>query len=187
MRLFQLLLFLIALSFVPARPASAGMADWLPEFENGNWRLELSGDFGMARGRRDREGDRYGRLTLEYEMPWFPRTTVGVKANPLFVYFQDKPADTIYGVSGGLSARVYQHRESLDGLFGEVGGSVLWHSRHFQGNSTRVNFLIEAGVGYKFRESPWHVSAHLSHISNAGTGGDNDGVNGIGLAIGFTF
>lgn len=167
--------------------ASAGEKSHAPDIRNGRWRLELSNVFGLDSGRLSREGDFFVNGNVEYEMPWLNRTTVGIKMHPLFVYFQDKPAKTIYATGVGLTFRVYQNKEKRDGLFGELSGSMLWHTREFQGNSSRYNFFIEAGIGYKIPKHNWHIAGKWQHISNGGTGGQNAGVNALGISIGYTF
>ena len=72
------------------------------------------------------------------------------------------------------------------GWFGEIGVSVLVHTERFDGNSSKLNFMSDGGVGYKFKND-WHVSAQWRHISNSGLGDKNSGVNGLGIAIGYTF
>jgi len=153
-------------------------------FDEGRWRLELTGLNVFDSPGRHKDGQRYFTGSVEYEFPVSRRGKLGLRLYPLFFHEGSHP---IYGAGAGLSARVYQHAEEYTGLFGEVGVSALWHSREFHDNSTRVNFLSEAGIGYQFRKSDWHVTLKVEHISNAGLGGDNAGLNGVGLAVGYTF
>lgn len=152
--------------------ASAG------QFQEGSWRLELSG----LRTVECRDEAWYGTASVEYEFPAYPHGKLGLRLYPGFLY----GSEPIFGAGAGVATRVYQHGDRHDGLFGEVGVSVLWHSRDFEANSCRVNFLSEAGIGYKFTDG-WHVTLKLDHISNAGLGEYNGGINGLGLAAGYTF
>lgn len=156
------------------------------EVEEGWWRLELQGVGVIHSKKTDREGDAFVTGNVEYEMPTaLDHLTVGVRAYPLFVYKAED--DMIYGVAAGLTLRLYVDAEAREGMYAEAGVSVLWHSRHFSENSSRVNFLDELGVGYKFRESPWNVSVKYQHISNAGLGSENAGVNSFSLGVGYRF
>lgn len=156
------------------------------EVEDGWWRLEIQGVAVIHSKKTDREGDFYGSGYVEYEMPTAAeRLTFGLRAYPLFVYEAEQ--DTIFGVAGGFSLRLYQNAENKDGFYAEAGSNVLWHSHHFTENSTRINFLSELGLGYKFPDNPWNISLKYQHISNASTGNDNAGVNGFSLGVGYRF
>jgi hypothetical protein len=167
------------LIFLPGR-ADARDLD-LPE---GRWRIELQGVDVIHSKKEERDDDFFFTGNVEYEMPVRIHLTIGVRAYPLFYYSEPHP---IYGVGAGLVLRLYQHGETYDGLYAEAGSAPIWHSHHFPGNSTRINFLNELGLGYKFRNKPWSISLKYQHISNASTGNDNAGVNGVSLGIGYTF
>ncbi len=154
------------------------------ESREGNWRLELSGlhIFQSTSGRYD--GDLYFTGTVEYEVPVGSRGKLGLRLLPLFV----KPGtDAMYAGGAGLAGRIYQHKGTCDGFFAEIGVSALYQSRELKDNSSRVNFLSEAGVGYKFPDSGVHVSLKIQHLSNASLGEHNAGINGVGLATGVSF
>lgn len=155
-------------------------------WRDGLWRTELSTLAGVRSGRRSRTGDINLNGTLEYEMPAGKRGAAGIRVHPLFLYEENRTDKTIWGGAVGITTRIYRKNHERRGLFGELDGSVLWHSNEFRGNSSRTGFLIETGVGYKFKTN-WHVSAKVRHISNAGIASKNSGVNGIGLALGYTF
>ena len=133
---------------------------------------------------RHKDGQHYFTGSVEYEFPVSKHGKLGLRLYPLFFH---EGSDPIYGAGAGLSARLYQHADDYDGLFGEVGVSALWHSREFYDNSTRVNFLSEAGIGYQFPKTDWHVTLKVEHLSNGGLGSENAGINGVGLALGYTF
>ena len=158
-----------------------------PTRDTGRWRLEAGGTNGVYSGRTDREKDYYFTGRIEYEYPVSPQFALGAKVLPLFIFHDDNRNDTVYGIGIGVTARWYWNKETRTGLFNEISGSVLWHSREFENNNSRVNFLTEAGLGYAFPGTPWHVTAKLEHISNGGLRGKNQSVNGIGLAIGYSF
>lgn len=171
-----------ALVLFGGRPAQARPI----EVDEGMWRLELQGAAALHSKKTDREGDSFLTGSVEYEMPTaIPRLTVGLRGYPLFVYRDED--HTILGAAAGFTLRLYQHPDTKDGLYAEAGSALLWHSRHFDGNSTRVNFLSELGFGYKFPDNPWNISLKYQHISNASTGNDNAGVNAVSLGFGYRF
>jgi hypothetical protein len=128
--------------------------------------------------------DFYYTGSVEYELGLCPHLTLGIKALPLFYY---PGPDTVYGVGGGVTARVYQHKDQYDGLFGEVGGSVLWHSQEFEHDNSKVDFVTGAGLGFQFRKVPLHLTLRVEHISNGGLEHPNHGFNGVGVATGVNF
>ncbi|HNR31226.1 MAG TPA: acyloxyacyl hydrolase [Candidatus Hydrogenedentes bacterium] len=155
------------------------------KFDEGRWRLELSGARGIHSGSTDREGDTLVTGSVEYEFPASARTTLGLRLLPLFIYDQDD-YETVVGGGFGLSGRLYQHAAEYRGWFGELGVSALAHDGKIRRNSSNVNFLTGVGVGYQFK-SNWHATLRYEHLSNAGLGDHNAGVNTVGLAFGFTF
>jgi len=155
--------------------AAGAQGSWL---DDGRWRLELSG----IRTIECCDEAWYGTASAEYELPAYPHGKLGLRMYPAFIY----GSEPILGAGLGVATRVYQRGDTYDGLFGEVGVSALWHSHHFEDNSCRVNFLSEAGVGYKFPDG-WHVTLKIEHISNGGLGEHNGGLNGLGIAAGYTF
>lgn len=160
-------------------------------FEKAQWRLELQGVGGSYSGKVDRGGDYYFTGCLEYECPAYQRSTFGLRLYPLLVYYENDndrgEENTLYGTAFGITHRIYQHAEDRNGFFLELGSSVLWHSREFEGNSARINFLSEVGVGYRILESPWHGALKWAHISNGGTTRSNSAVNGIVFSVGCSF
>jgi hypothetical protein len=174
---------------VAVATVSAAARDW--HFDEGHWQLELSGYGGVYSGKVERSDDAYLTGVVGYEFPAFTRMSLSLRLRPLFVYFQDenkhRDSDTIWGVGAGLAARIYQHQVEMNGWFAELSAGVLWHSRYFEGNNSRVNFMPEVGVGYQFRKSDWSIVLRAQHLSNGGMGSKNAGVNGIGLGIGFRF
>lgn len=176
----------------------AVMACWHPaagagplQMSEGRWRAEVSVVGGSYSGKQGRTDDWYVTAAVEYEIPAYDRLTFGLRVLPLFLYDEQKDDDygagTIYGGGFGVTGRIYQHAETRSGWFGELGASALGMSEKLEGNSASVNFLTEIGVGYKFPESGWHVTAKWAHISNAGLGDHNAGTNGVGVAVGYTF
>ena len=160
-------------------------------FREARWRLELQGVGGTYSGKVDRGGDYYFTGCVEYECPAYRRSTFGLRLYPLLVYHEDEDdhgeENTLYGMAFGVTHRIYQHAEDRKGFFLELGSSVLWHSREFEGNSARINLLSEVGIGYQIPEKRWHGALKWAHISNGGTGRSNSAVNGIIFSVGYSF
>jgi hypothetical protein len=153
---------------------------------DGRWRAELSTAFGFDSGKNDRGGDVVVNGSIEYEWSVFARGTLGLRAYPLFMYAQNDPDETIAGVGFGVTGRVYQRAGERTGFFVEGGAGALVHSNQIEGNGSNINFLLEAGVGYQFRND-WHVTLQVQHISNSSLDEDNAGANSVGVGVGFRF
>lgn len=163
--------------------AMAGNAFAEFDFGNGDWRLQVSGLYNFEEADSD-PADYFVTGSVEYEFPAYPHGKLGLRLYPLFYY---PSAHDVWGAGFGLSTRIYQHHKTFDGLFGEFEASTLWLSDYIECNSSRVNFLCGAGLGYKFPNSGWDISVKYAHISNCGLGDKNTGSNGIGLALGYSF
>lgn len=157
----------------------------------GWWRVELQGAGGTFSGVDDRDGDFYFTGNVEYEFPAWPHVTFGLRLTPLLVYFEDEGEDgdshAIYGTAAGISARYYFEQSSYRKWYAEGAFAPLWHSRRFEGNSSKVNTWSELGFGYRFPDTPWSMALKFSHISNANLSHDNSAVNAFLLAIGYSF
>jgi len=168
---------------------SAWGAETLPQNESsdsstqGRWRCEFTG-VPVYPGKHDRDGDFYFTGYIEREWMVTDHAAAGIHFYPLFVYHDDGP---FYGTAIGVDGRWYMDKATGTGWFLEAGESLLWTSDYFEGNSSRINFLSEVGVGYQCRETNWHVTLKFQHISNADTAAENDGVNGPALALGYRF
>lgn len=176
-------------TFISAFLLSVVSATHLCSAEN-TWRVEFTGVGGVYSGETERDGDFYFTGSIEYGWPIFSRAVLGLKAYPLFLYREKEDAvgesEWIYGFGAGVSARIYAKRDTRTGLYGEVSVTPVWHTDYFEGNGSRVNFLSEFAIGYDF-ENDWHVALKWEHLSNARLSGDNAGVNGVGLAVGYRF
>ena len=151
----------------------------------GRWRLELQGLKALTEDHSDRNGDAFYTASAEYEWPLLQRCTLGLRLYPVFIY--PGHGDTNFGAGAGFAARVYQNKGERNGLFAEGGISTLVTTHEFEHDNSQLNFLNEIGVGYQFPKNDWHVSVKFAHISNAGLGSDNRGINAVGLGLGYTF
>ncbi|MEJ2033290.1 MAG: acyloxyacyl hydrolase [Deltaproteobacteria bacterium] len=162
-----------------ARGAAGSAGGW--------WQFELGGGAGLDVFSRDRTGDILFTGFLEYELPVYSRVTLGFRLMPLFVYYQDEPGqETVWGGGIGLAARFYPFSASYHGLYGEAEGHLLGNRHQIEGNSSNINFLIGAGIGYRLA-CDWFGIVKFEHISNAGLGDQNSGANTVSAGIGYSF
>ncbi|MBX7256609.1 MAG: acyloxyacyl hydrolase [Candidatus Hydrogenedentes bacterium] len=172
---------------LPAAQADESVSSGLfGGFDEGRWRIEVGGASGFDSGKRDRNGDSVITGNVEYEWPVFARCTLGLRAYPLFIYNQDDGDPTVWGGGVGVVGRIYQHKEERTGFFVEGGVAILGHANEIEDNSSNINFLPQAGVGYQWK-SGWHTTIQIQHISNGSLASENAGANSIGVAVGFTF
>ena len=159
------------------------------KWEDGRLRIEGQGWAGIRSGRRSRTDDYGVTATVEKEFALGHRLSAGLRAMPLFFMSESdsrgRDGNNILGAGLGFSVRYYV-KEVHDGFFFESYETAIWQSDTFRGNSGRVNFLTEVGVGYEF-DNDWHVALKWRHMSNAGIASRNAGVNGLGIGIGFSF
>jgi len=148
-------------------------------------RLELTTSFGFHSGRHPREGDIALRTNVDYEIPIVEHLTIAPRIVPLMFYSQDNDND-VWAAGIGVVFRGYSNGVEQRGWYGEVGLHLLGQTNNFEGNSGYANFMEELGVGYQFKKG-WHISAKVSHISNAGIALDNAGVNNYGIGFGYSF
>jgi hypothetical protein len=141
---------------------------------------------GFMAGVSNGEGDFYATAAAAYEYPIANRAVLGLKAIPLFLYFEDD-SDAIYGAGLGAETRIFlQEDKGYAGLFVQAGITMLWQADYMEDNGSRVNFATAIGAGYEFGN---HISVALKfeHISNAGLDEPNAGANGLGIVIGRRF
>ncbi len=173
------------------------------QWEDGRYRLELQGWTATRSGRRGRTGD-YGTAgTIEREFVFGSKTSIGLRAIPLFFVreddhdtFEDFDGDGLYEhrlyegndiVGAGVGIAIHHYfRDIQDGWYFEFYESFFAQSEKFQGNSGNFNFMSEIGIGYEF-ENDWHIAAKWRHMSNAGIADKNAGINSVGIGIGFSF
>lgn len=177
----------LLISGMPAAQADDGGSSGLfAGFGEGRWRVEVGGASGFDSGKRDRSEDSVITGNVEYEWPVFARCTLGLRAYPLFIYNQDNDDPTVWGGGVGVVGRIYQRKEERTGFFVEGGVAILGHANEIEDNSSNINFLPQAGVGYQWK-SGWHTTIQVQHISNGSLASHNAGANSIGVAVGFRF
>ena len=132
-------------------------------------------------------GLRYGWILtgLHLPGPLRGRFEYAVDAVPIFLVFQ--PANTAYGVGFdplGLKWN-FQRRGRLSPYL-ELTGGVLFTNHNVPANTNDVNFMDQAALGTHILGVKYNVSLELRymHISNAGLGNLNPGVNTVQVRLG---
>lgn len=133
-------------------------------------------------------GVRYGWILTGPHLPSFlrGRFEYAVDAVPLFVVFQ--PANTAFGAGFdplGLKWNFERHGRLSPYL--ELAGGVLFTNHNVPVNTNTVNFMDQAALGTHILAQRFNVSLELRymHISNAGLGNLNPGINTVQVRVGF--
>ncbi len=151
------------------------------------WRLELTGGGGLPSGseRSNRGGDALFSAGLDYEIPIMGHGALGLRLLPAFVYAQHH-GETVWGGGAGIAPRLYWVKDEQRGLFIEGEVVALGHANRFRTDSSNVDFISGGGIGYQCK-AKWHTILKFEHISNAGLGKHNAGVNTLALGVGYSF
>ena len=132
-------------------------------------------------------GLRYGWVLTNSHLPGFlrGRFEYAVDAVPVFLAFQ--PANTAYGVGFdplGLKWNFRPRRRLSPYL--ELTGGVLFTNHNVPTNTNTVNFMDQAALGTHILGEKYNASLELRymHISNAGLGSLNPGINTVQVRLG---
>jgi len=132
-------------------------------------------------------GLRYGWILTGPHLPGFlrGRFEYAVDAVPFFFVFQ--PQNTAYGAGFdplGLKWN-FERRGNLSPYL-ELTGGTLFTSHDVPANTNTVNFMDQAAFGVHILGAKRNVSLELRymHISNAGLGNLNPGVNTVQVRLG---
>jgi len=132
-------------------------------------------------------GLRYGWVLTDAHLPSFlrGRFEYAVDAVPVFVVFQ--PTNTAYGVGfDPLGLKWNFQRHGRISPFLELTGGVLFTNHDVPTNTNTVNFMDQAALGTHILGAKYNVSVELRymHISNAGLGNLNPGINTVQVRLG---
>lgn len=115
-----------------------------------------------------------------------PRTNLSLRLLPIFGYIQEGSFEDIIGFGIGGALRIYFKEKQKKGFFTEINEVVCVHENKFVGNDSNINFYSSVGLGYQFCPN-WDILLRFGHISNADLKSANEGVNLLGLGVGYTF
>jgi len=150
-----------------------------------------SGGHSVSGGRGDtgiwNAGLRYGWVLTEAHGPAFlaGRFEYAVDAVPAYLIFQ--PSNTAYGV--GLNPLNLKWNFAAGGRvrpYLELSGGVLFTTEKVPRATSKVNFTPSAAFGTHFlgEKYAWTIEARYLHISNAGLGDFNPGINTFEVRLG---
>jgi hypothetical protein len=132
-------------------------------------------------------GLRYGWVITGLHLPGLlrGRFEYAVDAVPVFLAFQ--PSNTAYGAGFdplGLKWNFQRHGRLSPYL--ELTGGVLFTNHNVPEYTNTVNFMDQAALGTHILGAKYNVSIELRymHISNAGLGNLNPGVNTVQVRLG---
>ena len=132
-------------------------------------------------------GLRYGWILTGPHLPGFlrGRFEYAVDAVPLFLAFQ--PRNTTYGVGfDPLGLKWNFQRHGRISPYVELTGGVLFTNHDLPTGTNTVNFMDQAVLGTHILGKKYNASLELRymHISNAGLGNLNPGINTVQVRLG---
>jgi lipid A 3-O-deacylase len=138
-------------------------------------------------------GLRYGWILTDNHLPGILRGSFeyAVDAVPVFLVFQ--PANTAYGagfdplgLKWNFERRVGRRAGRRLAPYVELTGGVLFTNHNVPANTNTVNFMDQAALGTRIggAKHHWSVELRYMHISNAGLGNLNPGINTLQVRLG---
>jgi len=132
-------------------------------------------------------GLRYGWILTAPHLPGFLRGRFEYAVDAVPVFFVLQPANTAYGVGFdplGLKWNFERHGRLSPYL--ELCGGTLFTSHNVPTGTNTVNFTDQAALGVHILGAKHNVSLELRymHISNAGLGNLNPGINTVQVRLG---
>src|SRR6266699_3848295 len=171
--------------------ASVAWAEARPEDGGREIQLWTGGGHSVAGGTGKTSvwnlGLRYGWILTRPHGPGLlkGRFEYAVDAVPAFLVFQ--PANTAYGAGfNPLNLKWdFATRERIV-PYVELSGGTLFTNHEVPTGTDRVNFTSSAALGAHFlgEARNWSVEARYMHISNAGLGDRNSGINTVQVRLG---
>ncbi len=171
--------------------SSLGFAQTGPEKGGHEVQIWAGGGHSVAGGRGNigafNAGLRYGWILTGPHLPGFlrGRFEYAVDAVPIFLIFQ--PANTAYGVGFdplGLKWNFERHGRFSPYL--ELTGGTVFTSHDIPTGTNPVNFMDQAALGTHIlgEKYNWSLELRYMHISNAGLGNLNPGINTVQVRLG---
>jgi lipid A 3-O-deacylase len=170
---------------------SLGFAQTGPEQGGHEVQIWAGGGHSVAGGRGNigafNAGLRYGWILTGPHLPGFlrGRFEYAIDAVPIFLIFQ--PANTAYGVGFdplGLKWNFERHARFSPYL--ELTGGTVFTSHDIPTGTNPVNFMDQAALGTHIlgEKYSWSLELRYMHISNAGLGNLNPGINTVQVRLG---
>ena len=171
--------------------ASACIAQTGPEEGGHEVQLWLAGGHSVAGGTKNiglfNAGLRYGWILTGPHLPGFlrGRFEYAVDAVPAFLVFQ--PTNTAYGAGfSPLGLKWNFERHGWLSPYLELNGGMLFTDHNVPTGTNSVNFTSAAALGTHILGAKynWSLEARYLHISNAGLGNYNPGLNTVEVRLG---
>jgi len=185
---FALLFLVLTGGFASAQ--SSRPLDGQP-WDFGAW---ASGGFSVPGGTKDTQvidaGVRLGKVLTDDWGPGFVHGNFEWAADlmPLYYVLQPAPAKNAYGAAfNPVNLKWNFTRAERKVPYLELGGGVLFSNHVVPNNTSRVNFLTHAALGFHFfhtESCAVTASIRYEHISNAGLTVPNPGINTVQFTIG---
>lgn len=175
------LLFVSSLCFAQTGPEQGGN-----EIE-----LWAGGGHSVPGGTKDtgafNAGLRYGWILTDAHLPGFLRGRFEYALDAVPVFFVFQPANTAYGVGFdplGLKWNFVRRRRLSPYL--ELTGGVIFTDHNIPTGTNPVNFMDQAAFGTHILGAKynWSLELRYMHISNAGLGNLNPGINTVQVRLG---
>ncbi len=141
-----------------------------------SWRL-----FGLGRTRTDSSF-----VAFHPQMGWFVTDRLELYGEGTLLVYTE-PGLAVAGGLTGLAGRLHLWNDRGWTPYVTLGGGILWTSLDTMDIDRRFNFQILYGIGVRLlpRRGPgWVIEARNHHISNAGTAGENLGINAATVMTG---
>ena len=141
-----------------------------------SWRL-----FGLGRTRTDSSF-----VAFHPQMGWFVTDRLELYGEGTLLVYTE-PGLAVAGGLTGLAGRLHLWNDRAWTPYLTLGGGILWTSLDTMEIDRRFNFQILYGIGVRLlpRRGPgWVIEVRNHHISNAGTAGENLGINAATVMAG---
>ena len=124
---------------------------------------------------------------LHLRRPWTSpqRFEYAIDAVPAYLIFQRR--NTVYGVGvNPLNLKWNFATRGHIAPYAELSGGTLFTTQKVPPRTSSVNFTPSAALGTHFfgKQCTWSVEARYLHISNAGLGDFNPGINTFEIRVG---
>jgi hypothetical protein len=187
-----LVLSLFAFSFIAAATTRA-TSQTLPAPEQGatEWQLWAGGGHSVPGGTSHTEpfnaGGTFGWVITGPHLPWLLRGRFEYTVSLIPVYLIFQPANTAYGWGfDPLGLKWDFIRRGRFSPYLELTGGTLFSGKEIPTYTNTVNFTPSAAFGTHILGAKynWSVELRYLHISNAGLGAYNPGLNTVQVRLG---
>ena len=185
MRLTLVVLLLCGFAFAQDKPLDGHPSDF------GVW---AGGGFSVPGGTKDTHtfnaGVRLGKVLSDDHGGGFMRGNFEWSADfiPIYYIWQPAPAQNSYAIAANpVNLKWNFTRADHVVPYLELGGGVLFSRHSVPINTSHVNFLTHAALGFQFFDTErraFTAAVRYEHISNAGLTVPNPGINTVQFTLG---